>query len=89
MIFMYDGIAYAESRTGKADYNPPDNDAKQMPYIYYDRMKRIKLDPWFLYSTHSSLTSAMIKAKELVNIFGKEAVKIGKVVSLEHYIEIV
>lgn len=89
MVFMYDGIAYAESRTGKADYNPPDNDDKQIPYVYYERMKRVKLDPWFLFSTHASLASAMTKAKELVNILGKDAVKIGKVVPLDQYLEIV
>ena len=89
MVFMYDGIGYAESRTGEADYHPPLNDDKQVPYLYYERMKRIKLDPWFLFSTHASLTSAMIKARELVNIFGKDAVKIGKVVPLDQYIEIV
>lgn len=89
MVFMYDGIAYAESRTGKADYHPDANDDKQVPYLYYERMKRVKLDPWFLFSTHASLNSAMIKAKELVNILGKDAVKIGKVVPLDQYIEIV
>lgn len=89
MVFIYNGIAYGESRTGKADYNPPQNDSKQVPYIYYDRMKRINLDPWFLFSTHASLSSAMTKAKELVNILGKDAVKIGKVVPLDQYIEIV
>ena len=89
MIFMYDGIAYGESRTGKADYNPPQNDGKQVPYVYYDRMKRVKFDAWFLYSTHTSLNSAMTKAREMANILGKDSVKIGKVVPLEHYIEIV
>lgn len=72
-----------------ADVNPPNNDKKEIPYLYYDNMKRIKLDPWFLYSTHASLNSAMAKAKELVNILGKNAVKIGKVVPLDQYIEIV
>lgn len=89
MVFIYDGIAYGDSRTGTADYNPPQNDTKQVPYIYYDRMKRIKVDPWFLFSTHASLNSAMTKARELVNILGKDAVKIGKVVPLDQYIEIV
>lgn len=89
MVFVYDGVAYGESRTGKSDYNPAPNDDKQVPYVYYDRMKRIQIDPWFLFSTHSSLNSAMIKAKELVNILGKESVKIGKIVPLEQYIEIV
>ena len=94
MVFIYDGIAYGESRYIKngepqADYNPTPDDDKQVPYVYYDRMKRIKLDPWFLFSTHASLNSAMIKAKELVNILGKDAVKIGKVVPLDQYITIV
>lgn len=87
MVFMYDGIGYAESHTGRPDYANTTN--KQIPYVYYDRMKRVKLDPWFLYSNHASLSSAMIKARELVNILGKEAVKIGKVVPLDQYIEIV
>lgn len=89
MVFMYDGIGYAESHTGEADWHPTKDDDKQVPYVYYERMKRVKLDPWFLFSTHASLTSAMIKAKELINILGKDAVKIGKVVPLEQYIEIV
>lgn len=72
-----------------ADVNPPSSDKKQIPYLYYDNMKRIKLDPWFLYSTHASLNSAMAKAKELVNILGKDAVKIGKIVPIDQYIEIV
>ena len=72
-----------------ADVHPPKDDKKEIPYLYYDNMKRIKLDPWFLYSTHASLNSAMVKAKELVNILGKDAVKIGKVVPLDQYIEIV
>lgn len=89
MVFVYDGVAYGESRTGKSDYNPAPDDDKQIPYVYYDRMKRIQFDPWFLFSSHASLNSAMIKAKELVNILGKENVKIGKVVPLEQYVEIV
>ena len=72
-----------------ADVHPPKDDKKEIPYLYYDNMKRIKLDPWFLYSTHASLNSAMVKAKELVNILGKDAVKIGKVIPLDQYIEIV
>lgn len=69
--------------------NNESGDSHEVPYVYYDGMKRIKLDPWFLYSTHASLRSAMTKASELVNIMGVSAVKIGKVVPLEQYIEIV
>ena len=72
-----------------ADVHPPKDDKKEITYLYYDNMKRIKLDPWFLYSTHASLNSAMVKAKELVNILGKDAVKIGKIIPLDQYIEIV
>lgn len=89
MVFMYDGLAYAESRTGTADYDTTAASSKQIPYLYYDKMKRVKLDPWFLLSTHASLPSAMTKARELVNILGKDGVKIGKVVPLDQYIEIV
>ncbi len=87
MVFMYDGLAYNEAV--KADYNPPPNDDKQLPYLYYDRMKRLQLDPWFLYSTHASLNAAMTKAKELANLLGKDSVKIGKIVPLDQYIDIV
>jgi len=88
MVFIYDGLAYAEGEMADRNGNPA-NVSQQVPYLYYDRMKRIRLDPWFLYSTHSSLNSAMAKARELVNILGKDAVKIGKVVPLDQYIEIV
>lgn len=89
MVFMYSGITKAESITGKADYNPSNVDDKQIPYVYYERMQRVKLDPWFLHSSYASLNSAMARAKELVNLLGKDSVKIGKVVPLEQYIEIV
>lgn len=94
MIFMYDGIGhitfpgYNDVPTA-VDKNPPQNDTKIASEIYYDRMKRIKLDPWFLHSTYTSLRAVMLKAEELVNILGKDAVKIGKVVPLDQYIEIV
>lgn len=87
MIFMYDGIARKVSEV--IDYNPPTQDTKEAPEIYYERFKRIKLDPWFLHSTYASLRAVMLKAEELVSILGKDAVKIGKVVPLDQYIEIV
>lgn len=87
MIFMYDGLAKTESEI--VDYNPPTNDKRQAPYVYYDRMRRFEFDPWFFHSTHASLTSAMTKAKELINVLGKDSVQIGKVVPLDKYIEIV
>lgn len=86
MVFMYDGIA---SITGEGILNAPTNNTAGKPYLHYERMKRIKLDPWFLYSSHGSLRSAMTRANQLINIMGKDAVKIGKVVALDQYIEIV
>lgn len=94
MIFMYDGIGHItfpgyDGNPTRVDKNPPPSDTKIAPEVYFERMKRIKLDPWFLYATYASLKSAMSKAEELVNILGKDAVKIGKVVPLDQYIEIV
>ena len=86
MVFMYDGIG---SVTGEAMVNAPSNNPLSKPYLHYERMKRIRLDPWFLYSSHGSLRSAMSRANQLINIMGRDAVKIGKVVSLDQYIEIV
>lgn len=86
MVFMYDGVT---SITGQNTLNPTTNNTDNAPYMIYERMKRIKLDPWFLYSSHSSLQSAMTRAKQLVNILGKNSVKIGKVVSLDQYIDII
>ena len=86
MVFMYDGIA---SITGEGILNAPTSNTASKPYLHYERMKRIKLDPWFLYSSHGSLRSAMTQANQLINIMGKDAVKIGKVVALDQYIEIV
>jgi len=86
MVFMYDGIA---SITGEGILNAPTSNIAGKPYLHYERMKRIKLDPWFLYSSHGSLRSAMTRANQLINIMGKDAVKIGKVVALDQYIEIV
>lgn len=97
MVFMYDGMADTDEQplelinknSPVPDVNPNPNDGKEIPYLYYDKMKRVELDPWFLYSTHSSLTSAIEKAKTLVGILGIEGIKIGKVVSLDQYIKIV
>ena len=86
MIFVYDGIT---SATGSQKRNPPENDRSTPPIVYYERMRRIDMTPWFLYATCASLNVAMTKAGELVNLIGKDNVLIGKVVSLDQYIEIV
>lgn len=86
MIFMYDGLAKVE---GPSCQHPAPQDPHQNPYVYFDRMCRINFDIWFLHSVHASLASAMAKTNELVNIVGKNSIKIGKVVPLDKYIEIV
>lgn len=60
-----------------------------VPNVVYERMERLKMDPWFLIATCNSLKTAMTKAEQLVDIYGKDSVKIGKVVPLDQYIEIV
>ncbi len=69
--------------------NPIQKDPHQQPYIYYDNMKRVSLDIWFEHSVHASLTSAMNKVRELINIVGKRNIKVGKVVPLDKYVQIV
>ena len=59
------------------------------PSCMYERMERLKVSPWFYICTCNSLITAMNKARELVDIYGKDAVKIGKIVPLDQYIEIV
>lgn len=86
MVFLYDGVT---SVTGELPINADNNDTSNEPIVLYEKMKRIKSDPWFLYSTHASLQSAMAKARELVNLLGKDSVQIGKVVELDQFIEIV
>lgn len=98
MIFIYNGLSRV---TGDPYIDPNDDNHGQITlpngntrspeqsYIYYDTMKRIDSEVWFLHSVHGSLNSAMTKANELINIMGKQSVKIGKVVPLDKYIEIV
>jgi hypothetical protein len=62
---------------------------EDIPNAVYERMERLKMDPWFLMTTCGSLKAAMTKAEQLIDIYGKDAVKIGKVVPLDQYIEIV
>ena len=59
------------------------------PSCMYERMERLKVSPWFYICTCNSLIAAMNNARELVDIYGKDAVKIGKIVPLDQYIEIV
>lgn len=86
MVFIYDGVT---SVTGPNKIDTDGDDNATPPIVYYERMKRMEVTPWFLYATCASLNAAMTKASELVSIIGKENVMIGKVVALDQYIEIV
>ena len=79
MFFMYHSrdFIYSDKETGT------------FPYALIDCMERIPITPWFVHSVHASLNSAMTKARALINLIGHDNVKIGKVVSLEQYVEIV
>lgn len=89
MIFMYDGLGQFRDTVGFLN-PPPDSDVYKMKsYVYFDNMKRVQQNPWFLYTQYASLKAAMLKAGELVNIMGPESVLIGKEVALDQYIDIV
>lgn len=79
MFFMYKSREFIYSNKNTNDF----------PYVLKDRMERVPLSPWFIHSTHASLSSAMTKARVLANIIGHSNIKIGKVVPLDQYIEIV
>lgn len=79
MFFMYNSRDFVYSSTGTNAY----------PYMLMDKMERVVLSPWFVHSTHASLTSVMTKAKGLANLIGHDNIKIGKVVPLDQYIEII
>lgn len=87
MIFTYAGIG-TQSGEAKRHVNP-ETDTSIAPVCYYEKMKRLDMCPWFLYATCGSLSFAMEKGEELVRIMGVENVLIGKVVSLDQYIDIV
>lgn len=78
MFFIYKSrdIMYSNKETG------------EIPYVLMNCMERMTLSPWFVHSTHASLNSAMVKVRALANIIGHENVRLGKVVSLDQYIEI-
>lgn len=82
MFFMYKSRDFIYPKTKQ-------NQDEEYPYVLMDRLERVPLSPWFLHSTHASLSSAMTKARALANIIGHSNIKIGKVVSLDQYIEIV
>ena len=81
MVFMWDGLGYVTNESYDAD--------NATATLYYDKMKRIRFLPWFFHSTYHSLQAAMNRASQLVNVYGKEHIMIGKEVDLTQYIDIV
>ena len=82
MIFVWDGLGY---------YNNPDttDPTNVQDQLYFDKMKRLNFKPWFFHSTYHSLRAAITKAEQLVDLFGKDNIIIGKEVALDQYIDIV
>lgn len=58
------------------------------PYVVCDTYEQIEQSPWFILSTHGSLTSAIEKAKAVVKSVGVENVKLIKVVPTEQLVKI-
>lgn len=79
MFFMYKSRDFIYSSEGTNSF----------PYMLMDRMDRVVLSPWFVHSSHSSLESVMAKSRALSNLIGYQNVKVGKIVPLDQYIEIV
>ena len=58
------------------------------PYVVCDTYEQIEQSPWFILSTHGSITSALEKAKAVVKSVGINNVKLIKVVPTEQFIKI-
>lgn len=58
------------------------------PYAICDTYERIEQSPWFILSTHESLTSALEKVKAVVKAVGVENVKLIKVVPTDQFVKI-
>lgn len=87
MLFVYDGLGYYNYKEQKGAVGT--NLELEQTQLYFDKMKRVQLKPWFFHSTYHSLKAAMTKAETLVNLFGKNNILIGKEVDLSQYIDIV
>lgn len=79
MFFVYKARDIKYSKEGTTAF----------PYMLIDQMERIPLSPWFVHSTHSSLNVALTKARAIAKYVGHENIKIGKVIPLDQYIDII
>lgn len=76
--------SHVETYTIPAHYE----DVADYPYVIYDTYERIEQSPWFILSTHGSLTSALEKAKAVVKAVGLNNVKLIKIVPTDQFIKI-
>ena len=76
--------SHVETYTIPAHYE----EVADYPYTICDTYERIEQSPWFILSTHGSLTSALEKAKAVVKSVGVNNVKLIKVVPTEQFIKI-
>lgn len=83
MLFAYAGtkIVYPDT----PEYYSTDY---KMPFMIVDQYERVMFSPWFVNYTTGSLTSAVEKAKQLVNAIGMTNVKMIKVVPFDQFIKI-
>lgn len=88
MLFVYEGLGYFNYKDQKGAKETTE-DYAQKTQLYFDKMKRVNIKPWFFHSTYHSLRAAMSKAETLVDLFGKENILVGKEVDLTQYIDIV
>lgn len=88
MLFVYEGLGYFNYKDQKGAKTTT-GDYAQKTQLYFDKMKRVNIKPWFFHSTYHSLRAAMSKAETLVDLYGKENILVGKEVDLTQYIDIV
>lgn len=76
--------SHIETYTIPAHYE----ESADYPYVICDTYDRVEQSPWFILSTHGSLTSALEKTKAIVKSVGIENVKLIKIVPTEQFIKI-
>ena len=81
-------FAYAGTKIVYPDTEEYYRTSFKMPFMIVDQYERVMFSPWFVNYTTGSLTSAVEKAKQLVNTIGMHNVKMIKVVPFDQFIKI-
>lgn len=92
-ILSAGGLAFTEMKIQPSQvetYEIPAHFEEQAdyPYAICDTYERIEQSPWFVLSTHESLTSALEKVKAVVKAVGIENVKLVKVVPTDQFVKV-